>query len=199
MSYEPFLIVLVGPSGVGKTTIAQGILEKHKEIRYSISATTRRPRVEEIDGRDYYFLDIPTFKKWIRDGKFYEWAIVYNDFYGTPKAPVEGYLKSGFCVIFDLDIQGAVSMKSKRQDSVVIFLLPPSMEELKRRLLERGDTHIQIDKRIREVKKEIEKATRFDYIIKNNVLEDTLKKVESIIMAEQNSTSRVRFKNLFKE
>ena len=195
MSYKPFFIVLVGPSGVGKTTMVQGIMKLHKDIRYSISATTRKPRKDEVDGKSYFFLDIPTFKKWIEDDRFYEWALVYDDYYGTPKKPVEETIRCGFSVIFDLDIQGALSLKSKRSDSIAIFLLPPSIEELKRRLIERGDRDKVINKRIEEVEREVGKAVQFDYVVRNDMLEDTISKIDAIIIAEKHSTKRAEFPN----
>ncbi|MCK4256274.1 guanylate kinase [candidate division WOR-3 bacterium] len=195
MSYKPFLIVLVGPSGVGKTTMVQGIMKLHKDIKYSISATTRKPRKDEVDGKSYFFLDIPTFKKWIEDDRFYEWALVYDDYYGTPKKPVEETIRCGFSVICDLDIQGALSLKSKRSDSIAIFLLPPSIEELKRRLIERGDRDEVINKRIEEVEREVGKAVQFDYIVRNDMLEDTIRKIDAIVIAEKHSTKRAEFPN----
>ncbi len=192
MYYEPFFIVLVGPSGVGKTTVVREILKLHGDIKYSISATTRTPRKDEVHGRDYYFLDISTFKDWIKEDRLYEWAIVYGDYYGTPRESVDEFLKEGYDVIFDLDIQGGSSVKSKRGNTVTVFLLPPSREELRRRLLRRGDKEDIIVKRIKEVGREVDAAFRFDYIIRNGVLEETIKKVEAIIVAERQRSKRVR-------
>lgn len=181
MSYKPFLIVIVGPSGVGKSTVVQEILKLYSDIRYSISATTRRPRKDELNGRDYYFLDTPTFKEWIKEDRFYEWAVVYGDYYGTPREPVDELLNRGYSVILDLDIQGALRMKSKREDVVTIFLSPPSIEELKKRLTERGDGMDTISKRIKEVEREMNKVRRFDYTVRNEVLKETVEKVSAII------------------
>lgn len=192
MYYEPFFIVLVGPSGVGKTTVVREILKLHGDIKYSISATTRTPRKDEVHGRDYYFLDISTFKDWIKEDRLYEWAIVYGDYYGTPRESVDEFLKEGYDVIFDLDIQGGSSVKSKRGNTVTVFLLPPSREELRRRLLRRGDKEDIIVKRIKEVGREVDAAFRFDYIIRNGVLEETIKKVEAIIVAERQRSKRIR-------
>lgn len=192
MYYEPFFIVLVGPSGVGKTTVVREILNFHGDIKYSISATTRTPRKDEVHGRDYYFLDISTFKDWIREDRLYEWAVVYGDYYGTPRKSVDEFLEEGYDVIFDLDIQGGSTMKSKRGNTVTVFLLPPSIEELSRRLLRRGDEEDIIVKRIEEAEREVNVAFRFDYIIRNDVLEETIKKVEAIIVAERCCSKRIR-------
>jgi len=192
MYYEPFFLVLVGPSGVGKSTIVREIIKLHKDIKYSISATTRKPRKNEVKGKDYYFLDIPTFKNWIREDKLYEWAVVYGDYYGTPREHVDAFIRESHDVIFDLDIQGAISVKSQREDTVTVFLLPPSKEELKRRLLKRGDNENAVVKRIKEIEREVKVASRFDYIIRNDVLEETIKKVDAIIMAERHRTKRVK-------
>lgn len=192
MYYEPFFVILVGPSGVGKTSVVQEVLRLHEDIKYSISATTRKPRKGEIHGKDYYFLDIPTFKNYIKKDKLYEWALVYGDYYGTPREPVDMFLEEGYDVIFDLDIQGGIFMKSQKEDTVTIFLLPPSKEELKRRLLQRGDDEHTIVKRIEEIEKEVKIAIKLDYIIRNDVLEDTVKKVKAIIMAERHRIKRIR-------
>lgn len=192
MYYEPFFVILVGPSGVGKTSVVQEVLRLHEDIKYSISATTRKPRKGEIHGKDYYFLDIPTFKNYIKKDKLYEWALVYGDYYGTPREPVDMFLEEGYDVIFDLDIQGGIFMKSQKEDTVTIFLLPPSKEELKRRLLQRGDDEHTIVKRIEEIEKEVKIAIKFDYIIRNDVLEDTVKKVKAIITAERHRIKRIR-------
>ena len=192
MYYEPFFLVLVGPSGVGKSTIVREIIKLHKDIKYSISATTRRPRKDEVNGKDYYFLDIPTFKNWIKEDKLYEWALVFGDYYGTPREHVDAFIRESHDVIFDLDIQGAISVKSQREDTVTVFLLPPSKEELKRRLLKRGDNENAVVERIKEIEREVKTASRFDYIIRNDVLEETIKKVDAIIIAERHRTKRIR-------
>lgn len=192
MYYEPFFLVLVGPSGVGKSTIVREIIKLHEDIKYSISATTRRPRKDEVNGKDYYFLDIPTFKNWIKEDKLYEWALVYGDYYGTPREHVDAFIGESHDVIFDLDIQGAISVKSQREDTVTVFLLPPSKEELKRRLLKRGDNENAVIERIKEIEREVKAASRFDYIIRNDVLEETIKKIDAIIMAERHRTKRTK-------
>jgi len=192
MYYEPFFLVLVGPSGVGKSTIVREIIKLHEDIKYSISATTRKPRKDEVYGKDYYILDISTFKNWIKEGKLYEWALVYGDYYGTPREHVDAFLRGGYNIIFDFDIQGAISVKLKREDTVTIFLLPPAKEELKRRLLKRGDNENVVVKRIKEIGREVRAASRFDYIIRNDVLEETIKKVDAIIMAERHRTKRIK-------
>ncbi len=181
---KPVMIVIVGPSGVGKTSVAQELLKLHKDIRYSISVTTRKLRKNELDGRDYYFLDVSTFKRWIKEDRFYEWAVVYGDYYGTPREPVDELLDKGYSVILDLDIQGALTMKSKREDVVTIFLSPPSIEELKKRLIERGDGMDTINRRIKEVEREMNEIGRFDWTVRNESLKDAVREVSAIIVKQ---------------
>ena len=132
------LIVISGPSGAGKGTICKALLEKRQDIEVSVSATTRNPRDGEIDGVNYHFLKKEDFLKKLEQGDFLEYAQVYGNFYGTPKSNVEEVLESGKNVILEIDIQGALKVKEKATEGVFIFILPPSMEELKQRIIKRG-------------------------------------------------------------
>ncbi|MDI6839284.1 MAG: guanylate kinase [bacterium] len=188
----PFPIVLTAPSGTGKTTICRCILKKSPQIRYSISATTRKPRDGEVDKKDYYFISKSTFKDWIKRGKFYEWAQVYGDLYGTPKEPLLQYLNTGHHVLLTLDIQGARSIKMAYPLSVCIFILPPSISELKVRLLKRDkDSFKVIGERLKAATAELHYASEFDYVVVNESLGTTVNKIMAIIVAEECSFKRL--------
>ncbi len=192
MSCEPFIIVISAPSGAGKTTIAKAVSERLKNVEYSISCTTRKKRDNEIDGRDYYFLDRPTFEKRINQGKLYEWAEVYGDLYGTPKESVLDFLKQGKSVLMDIDIQGAQKIKKIYPNGVFIFILPPSIKELEKRLLKRGkDSPDIIKTRLKSAEQEMKHRKEFDYLIINKNLDSTVEMVESIIKVEQCKTKRM--------
>lgn len=192
MYYRPFIIVISAPSGAGKTTIAKAVSKRLTNVEYSISCTTRKKRDNEIDSRDYYFLDRPTFEQRINQGKFYEWAEVYGDLYGTPKEPVLDLLKQGKSVLMDIDIQGAQKIKKIYTGGVFIFILPPSIKELEKRLLKRDKDPPDIIKtRLKSAKQEMEHKKEFDYQIINKNLDSTVKMVESIIKEEQCKTKRM--------
>ena len=142
------LIVLSGPSGAGKGTIAKALLRNENNIKLSISTTTRKPRVGETDGKNYFFTTIEKFKNLIEEDKLLEWAKVYDNYYGTPKDFVLKNIEEGFDVILEIDIQGALKVKDKFPEGVFVFILPPSMEELKNRIKKRGtETEEEILKR----------------------------------------------------
>ena len=180
------LVVLLSPSGGGKTTIYRAILERHPEFMYSISATTRPPRINEINGVDYIFLSDDEFLNKIDNGEFIEWAFVHGYRYGTLRATVESALKKGAVMLFDLDVQGADAMKKKFPEDVVnIFILPPTREELKRRLIMRKtDKEDVIELRLRNADAEVKKAMEYDYIVINDDLNIAIDKVDAIISAE---------------
>jgi guanylate kinase len=187
-----FPIIIVAPSGTGKTTICKHILKKLPNIKYSISATTRRPRKNEKDGKDYYFLSRETFYKWIKMGKFCEWAEVYNELYGTPKEFLVHHLKDGCHVLLDIDIQGAKAVKDKYPEAVTIFILPPSTSELRNRLMERNkDSLAEINKRLKLAESEISHLKEFDYVVVNDEILTTVEKVRAIIIAEECKVSRL--------
>ncbi|CUS97866.1 guanylate kinase [Candidatus Chrysopegis kryptomonas] len=180
------LIVVSAPSGSGKTTIAKKILEKFPFIKFSVSATTRPKRNGEVDGKDYFFLTREEFEKKIQNGELLEWEEIYGNYYGTLKSVVETALKNGDVLLFDVDVNGAISIKRKfPDDAVLIFIKPPNMEVLKERLKRRGtENEEQLKKRIERVPMELEKSSYFDYIFVNDKLEDTVKAVLRAVFNE---------------
>ncbi len=176
------LIVLSAPSGAGKTTIVHHLLHQNMRLEFSISACSRSKRENEIDGKDYYFLSIEDFKEKIKNNEFVEWEEVYPDhFYGTLRTEVEKIWNSGHHVIFDVDVVGGLNIKqSYPKKTLAMFIQPPSIEELKKRLLNRStDTLKNIEKRVSKAEKEISFAEQFDIIIVNDNLDDASEKAEN--------------------
>lgn len=178
---EGLLFVISGPSGVGKDTLVREYL-KDNNAHLSVSATTRKPRDGEIDGKDYYFLTEDEFNKKIKEDDFLEYA-VYNDcYYGTPKSKVEEYLKKGIDVILIIEVQGAFLVKEKLPNSVLIFIMPPSIEILKDRIIKRGlDSEEMIENRLKIALNEIETSNRYDYMLVNNEINNAKEKLKLII------------------
>ena len=183
------LIVISGPSGAGKGTICKALLEKHDNIFISVSATTRNPRQGEIEGVNYYFLTKEAFE----ENGFLEYANVHGNFYGTPKVNVEKMLDEGKDVILEIDIQGALQVKDNFKEGVFIFILPPSMEELKQRIIKRGsETEESLMTRFKNAYKEINYVSKYNYAVVNDKLEVAVSKVESIIAAEKCRVDRIK-------
>ena len=177
------LIVISGPSGVGKGTICQLLLERHpQKLVCSVSATTRPPRVGEVDGVSYVFLSVEEFEKRIENDDFLEWAKVYDNYYGTLKSQVESRLLSGINVILEIDTVGGANVKAKLPSAISIFLLPPDTEELKRRLISRAtDAPDVIAKRLSCLDKELADGATYDYQVVNDDLERAVTEIEGII------------------
>lgn len=186
------LIVISGPSGAGKGTICKALLQS-KDFWFSVSATTRQPRHGEVDGKNYYFLTKEEFKKKIEEDDFLEYAEVYNNFYGTPKSKVINMLDSGKDVILEIDIQGALKVKESYPEGIFIFILPPSMEELKNRIIKRGsETPESLMTRFKAAYKEINYVSKYNYAVVNDIIDDAVKKIESIIIAEKCRVDRIK-------
>ncbi len=180
------LFVVSAPSGAGKTTVAVGAMEKLKNIKRSVSWTTREPRQGEIDGKDYKFVSVDEFKKNIDEDGFIEWAKVFEEYYGTPFKNVENAKKGGFDLFLIIDVLGADQIRKKNLDAVFVFVLPPSMDVLERRLKERGlDSPEEIEKRLNEAKREIEQSKYYDYKIVNKDLEKAVNELVKIVVAER--------------
>ena len=181
------LIVLSSPSGAGKTTISRMLLESDGDIMMSISATTRPMRPGEVEGIDYHFVDDPEFDRMVEDGDFAEWAYVFDHRYGSPKEPIKEALKVGHDILFDIDWQGTQQLRGAfGTDLVRIFVLPPSMQELERRLRSRGtDSEDVIESRMRRAASEIGHWGEYDYVLINEDMDSCLDEVRTIIDAER--------------
>ena len=186
------LIVLSSPSGAGKTTISRMLLDADPEVTMSVSATTRPKRPGEAEGVDYQFVEDSAFERLIEAGEFVEWAPVFGYRYGTPKVPVKDALREGRDILFDIDWQGTQQLKAAMgEDLVSIFLLPPSMSELERRLRERGtDSEDVIADRMSRADAEISHWPEYEYVLVNRDSEECLKQVQAIVSAERLKTRR---------
>lgn len=181
------MLILSSPSGGGKTTISRQLLARDPHIRKSVSVTTRPLRPGEVDGEDYHFVDQATFEHMADAGEFLEWAHVFGNSYGTPKAQVKAGLKAGQDFLFDIDWQGTQQLHQKAETDVVrIFLLPPSLEELHRRLTSRGtDSAEVVADRMARAQAEISHWDSYDYVLVNDDIDRCFAKVEQILQAER--------------
>jgi guanylate kinase len=188
---RPILVVLSSPSGGGKTVIAQMLLKKHPEFRRSLSFTTRGKRKGEKEGFDYHFISRKDFQKKIKEHEFAEWALVFGNYYGTPNKNIQKAEGKIEVMLLVLDVQGGLAIKRKYSDSVLIFILPPSLSELEERLSRRRtDRPEVISKRLKTALKEIACCRKYDYIVVNRKLRDSVKLLEEIITAERHRAKR---------
>jgi guanylate kinase len=177
------LIVISAPSGSGKTTIARAIMQKYTGMLFSVSATTRSPRKGEVDGRDYFFLSRDEFQKRVRAGELVEWEEIYGDYYGTLKSEVDRALERGSVMLFDVDVKGGLSIKrTYPEDSLLIFIKPPSFDALQHRLLNRKtEDEATIKRRLDRVPMELEQGNLFDWQVVNDDLQAAISRVDEII------------------
>ncbi len=197
---KKFLVILISPSAGGKSTVARELLKDRTKFSYSISYTTRSPRGNEQNGIDYHFIDETEFKKRIEKGFFLEYARVHNNWwYGTSLISIKELLEQNHHVVLDIDVQGALQIKSSELDFVSIFLLPPDRNVLIQRLRDRGtDSEEIIQTRLKTAIKEIDLITSFDYLVINDDLDNTIEQVLRIIVSEENKTKRYKnIKNIF--
>ena len=184
------LFVLSGPSGAGKGTICKRLLEETDKLDLSVSMTTRKPRIGETEGVSYFFTEKEVFQEHIKKGNLLEYAEVYGNYYGTPKTPVLDKLSRGIDVILEIDMQGALRVKESYPDGVFIFILPPSMTELRKRLTGRGtETAEAIELRLGEALKDLSYIDKYDYCVVNGVLEEAVARVKAIVVAEHSKVA----------
>lgn len=196
MEDRGLLIVLSGPSGVGKGTVRKAVFSRpDAKFEYSISATTRKPREGEVDGVDYFFKTEEEFKQMIKDGKLLEYANYVGNYYGTPLDYVNDTLNSGKDVFLEIEVQGAKQVREKIPDGLFIFLMPPSLDELESRIVGRGTESIElIHNRMDAAKKEIELMNLYDYIVVNDNVELAVDRINAIVQAEHCRSERVASK-----
>jgi len=188
---EGLIIVISAPSGVGKTTLCKRLLQALPFLTHSVSFTTRQPRKNEIEGIDYYFVSVEEFQKMIERKEFVEWTKVHGEFYGTSSVFLNKIIEGGKDAILEVDVKGGINIKEKYPQATLIFLLPPSWEELEKRLRARGtETNEKIKRRIKRAKKEIEYAVHYDYLVINDKINDALEDLFAIIRAERCRTTR---------
>lgn len=190
---QPILLVLSAPSGAGKTTLARRLLTEVKNAVFSVSYTTRAPRGAEQESVDYCFVSAEAFQSKIDRGEFVEWAQVHDHFYGSPKAAIEAASSQGGIAVFDIDVQGGLEIKRQYPDAVLVFVLPPSIAELERRLRERAtDSDETIRRRLLAARSEMTKGiSTYDYMLVNESLDGALAELRSILVAERLKRARV--------
>ena len=198
MTQRGLLIVLSGPSGVGKGTVRKAIFnEDGIDFQYSISATTRQPRVGEIDGEDYFFVSHDEFEEKIANGDMLEYAQYVSNYYGTPKSFIDETLASGRDVFLEIDVQGALQVKSKMPEGIYIFLTPPDLTNLRERLVGRGtDSQEVIEKRVTAAREELKQMINYDYAVENDQVIHAVERIKAIITAERRRVARVFEKTL---
>ncbi len=185
------LVVISGPSGVGKGTVLKLLRERNDNIVYSVSVTTRAKRPGETDGKDYYFKDFDQFKNMMHNNEFLETAEVYGDYYGTPKKQVLDMLDAGKDVILEIDTVGAVNVKKQYPEALLIFILPPSIDELYNRLVGRGtESQEQLSLRLNSADAELKSIKNYGYVVKNEVAEETAEIIDNIIRSAHYTVGR---------
>lgn len=187
------LLVVSGPSGAGKGTICKEIITRNEDIKLSVSATTRKPREGEVHGVNYFFLSKEEFQKMVDNNEFFEYAKIYDNYYGTPKSAIMESLENGQDVILEIEMQGSKQVKEVYPEGVFIFVLPPSLKELKSRIVGRGtETLEEIDKRFSCAFEEIKKISDYNYFIINKEVSKSADELQEIISAEKNKVTRYK-------
>jgi guanylate kinase len=187
---QGILFVVSAPSGAGKTSLCEELVSQVPDLRYSVSYTTRRPRPAEIADRHYHFVEEATFRDMIKEGAFLEWAEVYGHLYGTPRAPIKEWISEGIDVLLDIDTQGALQIRRHEPDAVSIYILPPSLEVLRRRLEDRrGDAPDEIARRLKKARDEVKNYRDYAHVIINEDFKSAVRQLEAIVLAERSRTA----------
>lgn len=187
-----FPIVVSGPSGVGKTTLCHGLMQKDSKLAFSISATTRRARSAEEHGKDYFFISKEEFERMKENTEFAEWAPVHGELYGTPRAWLDGQLAQGISILLDIDVQGGVQIMDVYPEAVSIFVVPPSFGVLEERLRNRkSETEKAVRQRLKNALEEMEYITRYSYIVANDVVNEAVARMEHIVRSERCKRERI--------
>lgn len=187
------LLVISAPSGGGKSVVLRGLLQSEADLTYSVSITSRKPRGEEVEGRDYHFVSREEFEQMIREDMFYEFAEVHGNLYGTREQTVRDALVQGQDIAMDIDVQGGMDVKWRSPDAVLVFLMPPSYDILEKRLRGRQtDGEEEIQRRLQNARHEMQFWRQYDYVVVNDNLDSTVEQVRQILHAERLRTSRVR-------
>jgi guanylate kinase len=199
---QGLLFVVSAPSGAGKTSLCRAVTDSLENLTHSVSYATRKPRLGEIDGRDYHFVAPARFQEMMKDGDFAEWAEVHSHMYGTSRRVLDDMITRGIDVILDIDTQGAAQIKQKYDSAVYVFIVPPSLEILEERLRNRkSDQEDEIRKRMRRARDEIKDAMKYDYLVVNRSFDHALLELRSIVMAERcriRSTDRMWIERMFR-
>ena len=181
-----FLLIISGPAGTGKGTVCKELLSRNSDILYSVSATTRKPRIGEVEGENYFFIEKDKFESMVENDEFLEHAYVHTNYYGTPRGFVSEEVEKGEIVLLEIDVQGALQVKNNYSEAVFVFLLPPTMEELKNRIIKRGtETEEDINRRFENAFKELDFVGKYDYFVVNNKVDEAVADIEAIIKAER--------------
>lgn len=191
MKKKGMIIIVSAPSGAGKTSICDALIESDKNIVYSVSTTTREPRKGEKNGKEYYFVNDSDFKKMVKKKMFVEWAKVHDHFYGTSKKVLDQTINKGKDILLDIDVQGAVKIKKQYKNALMIFITTPTLKVLKERLIKRNKDSLEVIKtRVENAKRELTYLPKYDYLILNDKLDESIKQAKSIICAERLSIKR---------
>ena len=192
MARRGLLFVVSAPSGAGKTTLCKELVRMVPGLRHSISCTTRKPRPGEVHGREYFFIDEPAFQEMVDRNEFAEWAQVYGHRYGTPRQALIDMMEKGEDVLLEIDAQGALQIKKRFEDGVYIYIIPPSLDTLRTRLLQRGsDSPDEIQRRLQKARQEILNYREYSYIVRNDDMKRALKELEAVVLAERTTMKRL--------